>query len=435
VRLCVVGTGYVGLVSGTCFAEWGHDVTCVDNDETKILLLQKGNTPIYEPGLEDLVKRNSGAGRLAFSSSLSEGMDSAEAVFIAVGTPSRRGDKQADLAFIFEAAEEIAELIQDYTVVITKSTVPVGTGSKLEAFFAKRLSKGSFDVVSNPEFLREGSAIENSMQPDRIVVGTTSEKAREVLRAIYRPLLLNGISMVLTTRESSELIKYASNAFLATKISFINEIADLCEAVGADVRDVALGMGMDKRIGPKFLLAGPGYGGSCLPKDAAALLRTAEENDVELQIIRSTVKVNDERKIAMTQRVVNACGGSVKDKRIAILGLTFKPNTDDIRESPALEIIPQLQKVGARIAAYDPAGMGPAAKELADVDFCSDAYRAVGGADATVVVTEWNEFRELDLERVVEAMRGNVIVDLRNVYDSVADGLSNCSYFGIGKSD
>lgn len=435
-KLCVVGTGYVGLVSGACFSEFGHYVTCVDKDAEKIKQLRCGKIPIYEPGLDDLVARNAKAGRLAFSTDLREGMKNCDAVFIAVGTPSRRGDGHADLTYVFAAIEEIGDLIDNYVVVVTKSTVPVGTGKKIEEHLLKKLDPSKFDVASNPEFLREGSAIDDFMRPDRVVVGSENEKCRDVLRTIYRPLNLNRTPMVLTSRESAEIIKYASNAFLATKISFINEIADLCEAVGGDVQDVARGMGMDGRIGPKFLHPGPGYGGSCFPKDTLALLRTGEEHGVDLQIVKATVKVNDERKVAMAHRVVKACGGSVDGKRIAILGLTFKPNTDDVRESPALVIIPELQKQGAKIAAYDPEGMDEAAKELTDVEFCSDAYAAITGADAMVIVTEWNEFRALDINRVHESMNAVLVVDLRNVFKiEPLQFPSKFLYKGIGVKD
>ena len=432
-KICIIGTGYVGLVTGACLAEVGHLVTCVDTDKSKIARLEMGEVPIYEPGIEDLVRQNQRASRISFSTDLAQGMDGCDAAFIAVGTPSREGDKHADVSRVFDVAESIADLITKYTVVVTKSTVPVGTGAQLEAYLSERLDPSLFDVASNPEFLREGSAIKDFMQPDRIVIGAESERARQLLRTIYMPLLNDNIPLMMTSRASAELIKYASNAFLATKVGFINEIADLCEVVGADVLDVAQGMGLDSRIGPKFLQSGPGYGGSCFPKDTLALLGTADEHNIDLRIVRSTIEANENRKIAMADRVVRACGGDVAEKRIAILGLTFKPNTDDIRESPSLVLIKELQKRGAILAAYDPQGMVAAANVLQGVEFCEDVYKAIEKADAMVVVTEWSEFGEMDLARTKELLRNPVIIDLRNVFANSISPEMEISYFGIGR--
>ncbi len=432
-RVSVVGTGYVGLVSGACFSEFGHHVTCIDTDADKIETLRRGEVPIYEPGLEDLIERNSTAGRLDFTTRMADSVAASDAVFIAVGTPSRRGDGHADLSYVFAAAEELADLLYGYTVVVTKSTVPVGTGRRIEEILRKRAPDKAWDVASNPEFLREGAAIEDFMRPNRVVVGVESEEARAVLRELYRPLFLNETPIVFTSRESAELIKYAANAFLATKISFINEIADLCEKVGADVQDVARGIGLDGRIGAKFLHAGPGYGGSCFPKDTLALLRTAEEAGAPLRIVSATVAVNDARKKAMAERIVAACGGSVEGKSIAVLGLTFKPNTDDMRAAPSLDIIPALQQAGATIRAHDPAGMEEAAKHFDNVTFCDDAYAAMEGADALVLLTEWNQFRALDFARARELMKTPLLVDLRNVYSRGESQAEGFTYVGIGR--
>ncbi|RME61732.1 MAG: UDP-glucose/GDP-mannose dehydrogenase family protein [Alphaproteobacteria bacterium] len=432
-RVTMVGTGYVGLVSGACFSEFGHDVTCIDKDQAKIARLQAGDMPIYEPGLADLVGRNVKAGRLHFGTDLAAAVPAADAVFIAVGTPSRRGDGHADLSYVYAAAEEIADNLRDYTVVVTKSTVPVGTGEQVDKRMRARAPKADFDVASNPEFLREGAAIEDFMHPDRVVVGAESARARDAMRELYRPLFLRETPVIFTRRVTAELIKYASNAFLATKISFINEIADLCEKTGGNVQEVAKGIGLDKRIGSKFLHAGPGYGGSCFPKDTLALVRTAEELGVPLRIVSTVIGVNNARKRTMARRVVAACGGDVEGKAIAVLGLTFKPNTDDMRESPALDVIPALQRAGARVRAFDPQGMNEAAKELRDVAFCTDAYAAVENADALVILTEWNEFRALDLARVKALLKQPVFVDLRNIYrpaDMVAAGFQ---YTSIGR--
>ncbi len=432
-RVTVVGTGYVGLVSGACFSEFGHEVICVDKDAGKIDRLKAGGIPIFEPGLEDLVARNVESGRLTFTTDLASAVPSADAVFIAVGTPSRRGDGHADLSFVYAAAAEIGASLKDYTVVVTKSTVPVGTTREIERRIREANPGAEFDVASNPEFLREGAAIEDFMRPNRVVVGTESERAKPIMTALYRPLFLNETPVLFTKPETSELIKYASNAFLATKIGFINEMADLCEKVGADVQDVAKGMGLDKRIGSKFLNAGPGYGGSCFPKDTLALLRTGELNGVPLKIVEATVHANDSRKISMAEKVVAACGGSVAGKTIALLGLTFKPNTDDMRDSPSLVIVPELQKAGATIQAYDPEGMDESKKFLADINYAADAYAALKGADAVVIVTEWNQFRALDLKRAKALMRQSVMVDLRNVYGRAEAQEFGFSYIGVGK--
>jgi len=431
-RICIIGTGYVGLVTGACLAEVGHLVTCVDTDKSKIARLEMGEVPIYEPGIEDLVRQNQRASRISFSTDLAQGIDGSDAAFIAVGTPSREGDKHADVSRVFDVAESIADLITKYTVVVTKSTVPVGTGAQLEAYLSERLDPSLFDVASNPEFLREGSAIKDFMQPERIVIGSESERARQLLRTIYKPLLKDNVPLMMTSRASAELIKYASNAFLATKISFINEIADLCEVVGADVLEVARGMGLDSRIGPKFLQPGPGYGGSCFPKDTLALLGTADEHKIDLRIVRSTIEANENRKIAMADRVVSACDGDVDGKRIAILGLTFKPNTDDIRESPALTIIPKLISEGAEIRAFDPAGMDEAKKLMPDVTYCDSASETVKDADALVIITDWDEFHSLNLNEVGQLMKGRRLIDLRNLYrDRIAEA-DQFEYFGVG---
>ncbi|GAB4575139.1 MAG: UDP-glucose/GDP-mannose dehydrogenase family protein [Rhodothalassiaceae bacterium] len=432
-RVTVVGTGYVGLVSGACFSEFGHHVTCVDVDEGKIAALRNGRIPIFEPGLEDLVARNVEAGRLDFTTRLADSVAGSDAVFIAVGTPTRRGDGHADLRYVFAAAEQIADLIEDYTVIVTKSTVPVGTASEIVKIFKERAGDKDWDIASNPEFLREGAAIEDFMHPDRVVVGTTSERARAVMRELYRPLFLNETPIMFTDRETSELIKYAANAFLATKISFINEIADLCERTGALVQDVAKGIGLDNRIGRKFLNAGPGYGGSCFPKDTLALLKTAEQHGVPLRIVSATVEANDRRKKAMADRIVAACNGSVEGKRIAILGLTFKPNTDDMRDAPSLDIVPALLAAGAEVAAYDPEGMEEAKKLLPSILYCRDAYEAMKGASAVVIVTEWNQFRALDFERMAGLVAERVLVDLRNIYGRGEPEAAGFRYSGIGR--
>jgi UDPglucose 6-dehydrogenase len=432
-RIAMIGTGYVGLVSGACFSEFGLDVVCVDKDEAKIGRLLQGEIPIYEPGLEQLVESNRKAGRLSFTTELEPAVAKADAVFIAVGTPSRRGDGHADLSYVFAAAKEIARAIEHYTVVVTKSTVPVGTGREVARIIRETRPDAEFDVASNPEFLREGSAINDFMRPDRVVIGTLSERARELMRALYRPLFLIETPMLFTSVETSELIKYAANTFLATKITFINEIADLCEKVGADVHDVARGIGLDGRIGRKFLHPGPGYGGSCFPKDTLALVRTAQEADAPLRIVEAVVDINNQRKKRMAGKIIDALGGSVVGKTVAVLGLTFKPNTDDMRESPSLEIVPALQKAGATVRAFDPEGMDEARKLLDDVVWCDTAYECMGGADALAIVTEWNEFRALDLARVKRLMRQPVLVDLRNIYEAEAVTGAGFSYVCIGR--
>jgi len=432
-NIAMIGTGYVGLVTGACFSEFGVTVTCVDKDEAKIARLMRGEMPIFEPGLDTLVANNVKAGRLRFTTDLKAAVKDAKAVFIAVGTPSRRGDGHADLSYVFAAAEEIGRAIDGYTVVVTKSTVPVGTGRQVAERIRKVRPDADFDVVSNPEFLREGAAINDFMRPDRVVIGAESERAREVMKSLYRPLYLIETPIVFTSIETSELIKYAANTFLAAKITFINEIADLCEKVGADVHDVARGIGLDGRIGRKFLHPGPGYGGSCFPKDTLALVRTAQEAGAPLKIIETVVAVNDARKKAMAAKIVAACGGSVKGKTIGVLGLTFKPNTDDMRDAASLEILPALQAAGARVQAFDPEGMHEARQMLRDVVMCDDAYAAMKDADALVVLTEWNEFRALDLERAKKLLRRPVVVDLRNIYapnEMVAAGFE---YTGIGR--
>ena len=421
-RVAMIGTGYVGLVSGACFADFGHDVTCVDKDVAKIAALTRGEVPIYEPGLNDLVAANTRAGRLKFTNDLPAAVKAADAVFIAVGTPSRRGDGHADLSFVYDAAREIAAALDGFTVMITKSTVPVGTGDEVERIIREARSDAEFAVVSNPEFLREGAAIQDFKHPDRIVVGSDDARARDVMTELYRPLYLNRSPILFTDRRTAELIKYAANAFLATKITFINEIADLAEKVGADVQEVARGIGLDNRIGSKFLHAGPGFGGSCFPKDTVALLKTGQDHDAPLRIIEAVVAVNDTRKRAMARKVAAALGGELRGKTVAVLGLTFKPNTDDMRESPSIPLITALQDMGAKVRAYDPTGMEQAKPLVANVAFCKDAYDCAEGASALVIVTEWEQFRALDFARLKTVMERPVLVDLRNIYrpDEVA---------------
>jgi UDPglucose 6-dehydrogenase len=432
-RIAMIGTGYVGLVSGTCFADFGHHVTCVDKDADKIEGLLAGRMPIWEPGLEQLVKSNVQRGRLAFTTDLGAAVKDAEAVFIAVGTPSRRGDGHADLTYVFAAVEELAGLLEKPVVVVTKSTVPVGTGDKIAALLKEKGAPEGVSVASNPEFLREGAAIADFKHPDRILVGAEDERAREALAEIYRPLFLNRAPMLFTSRRTAELTKYAANAFLATKISFINEMADLCEAVGADVQDLARGIGLDNRIGPKFLHAGPGYGGSCFPKDTLALLRTAEEQGIQQRIVSTVVAVNDSRKAAMADRVREELGGSVEGKRIGVLGLTFKPNTDDMRDAPSIPLVEKLVEGGATVVAFDPVGREQAEKVLPKIEYAASAEQAVDGVDALVVVTEWDEFRALDLNDLARRMRGKVLVDLRNIYDRAEAVEAGLSYRGIGR--
>jgi UDPglucose 6-dehydrogenase len=428
----MLGAGYVGLVSGACFADFGHQVICIDKDATKIAALNRGEIPIFEPGLADLVKANMQQGRLEFAGETSR-IGEAEAVFIAVGTPSRRGDGHADLSFVYEAVREIAPLLASTAVVVTKSTVPVGTGDEIEHILRETRPDAEIQVVSNPEFLREGAAIRDFKLPDRIVIGTDDVRARAVMAEIYRPLYLNALPIINVSRRTAELIKYASNAFLATKITFINEIADLCEEVGADVQEVARGMGLDNRIGGKFLHAGPGFGGSCFPKDTSALLKTAQDYGVALRIVEAVTAVNDQRKRAMARKVVTALGGSVRGKTVAVLGLTFKPNTDDIRDSPAIPLITALHDLGATVRGYDPAGMEQAKPQLPAVHYCESAYSAAEGADAIVIATEWEQFRALDLQRLKSVMNQPVIVDLRNIYRADEMKRANFRYFAIGR--
>jgi UDPglucose 6-dehydrogenase len=428
----MIGAGYVGLVSGACFADFGHQVICIDKDATKVEALNRGEIPIFEPGLAELVEANMRQGRLQFAADTSR-IGDAEAVFIAVGTPSRRGDGHADLSFVYAAIREIAPLLSNTAVVVTKSTVPVGTGDEIERILRELRPDAELQVVSNPEFLREGAAIQDFKHPDRIVIGTADAGARAVLAEIYRPLYLNAPPLLYVARRTAELIKYASNAFLATKITFINEIADLCEKVGADVQEVARGMGLDNRIGGKFLHAGPGFGGSCFPKDTTALLKTAQDNGVALRIVEAVAAVNDQRKRAMARKVVAALGGSVRGKTIAVLGLTFKPNTDDTRDSPAIPLITALHDLGATVRGYDPAGMEQAKPLLPAVQYSTSAYAAAEGADAVVIATEWEQFRALDLDRLKRVMAQPVIVDLRNIYRDDEMKRAQFRYFGIGR--
>tara|TARA_A100001391_G_scaffold99255_4_gene65914 strand:+ start:17457 stop:18746 length:1290 start_codon:yes stop_codon:yes gene_type:complete len=429
----MIGSGYVGLVSGACFADFGHDVTCVDKDQTKIDALKQGKIPIYEPGLDALVDNNVRAGRLTFTTELETGVAGADAVFIAVGTPSRRGDGHADLSYVYAAAEEIARNLDGFTVIVDKSTVPVGTGDEVARIIKETNPDADFAVVSNPEFLREGAAIDDFKRPDRIVIGGDDARGLEVMREIYRPLYLNKSPIVEMSRRSAELTKYAGNAFLATKISFINEIADLCEKVGGDVQDVARGIGLDNRIGSKFLHAGPGYGGSCFPKDTLALLKTSQDYGAPQRIVEAVVSVNDNRKRAMGRKIIQALDGDVRGKTVALLGLTFKPNTDDMRDSPSIAIVQTLQDAGAKVKVYDPQGEEQARMVLQNVEYCASPYEAVEGADALSIVTEWDEFRALDLRRVLTMLKQPVLVDLRNIYDrDQVEGLGY-QYVGIGR--
>jgi UDPglucose 6-dehydrogenase len=433
-RVAMIGTGYVGLVSGACFADFGHDVTCVDKDRAKIEALVRGEMPIYEPELDSLVAANVQAGRLKFATALAPAVAAADAVFIAVGTPSRRGDGHADLSFVREAAREIARALDGFTVVITKSTVPVGTGDEVERIIREARPDADCAVVSNPEFLREGAAIRDFKHPDRIVVGTLEPRAREVMTELYRPLYLNRAPVLFTDRRTAELTKYAANAFLATKITFINEIADLAEKVGADVQEVARGIGLDNRIGAKFLHAGPGYGGSCFPKDTVALIKTGQDNDAPLRVVEAVVAVNDARKRAMARKVAGALGGELRGKTVAVLGLTFKPNTDDMREAPSVPLITALQDMGAKVRAYDPQGMEQAKGMLENVVFCEDAYSCAQGAAALVIVTEWEPFRALDFGRLKTVMAQPVLVDLRNIYSPDEVARHGFVYEGVGRA-
>jgi UDPglucose 6-dehydrogenase len=432
-RITMIGSGYVGLVSGACFADFGHDVTCVDLNEQKITALKNGQIPIFEPGLEALVSENAKAGRLTFTTDLAPAVANAEVVFIGVGTPSRRGDGHADLSYVYAAAADIARAVTGFTVVVTKSTVPVGTGDEVERIIRETNPSADVVVVSNPEFLREGAAIEDFKKPDRIVVGLEDERAREVMSDVYRPLYLNKAPLMFTGRRTAELIKYAGNAFLAMKITFINEMADLCERTGANVQDVARGIGLDGRIGSKFLNAGPGYGGSCFPKDTLALVKTGQDYDAPLRLVEATVEVNDRRKRAMGRKVIAAAGGNVRGKTIGVLGLTFKPNTDDMRDAPSIAIIQALQDAGARIRAYDPEGIEMSKTVFQSVEYATDAYDVATGADVLVLVTEWNAFRSLDLARVRAAMNTPVFVDLRNVYRQKEVEAAGFTYHSVGR--
>ena len=432
-RIAMIGSGYVGLVSGACLADFGHEVTCIDSNTEKIAALQRGEIPIYEPGLEQLVKDNAAAARLFFSTDLAAAVAKSDVVFIAVGTPSRRGDGHADLSYVYAAVREIAGALQGFTVVATKSTVPLGTGDEVEHIIRELNPAADVAVVSNPEFLREGSAIGDFKKPDRIVIGLNDDRARAVMAEVYRPLYLNQAPLLFTARRSAELIKYAANAFLAMKISFINEVADLCEVAAVDIQEVARGIGLDNRIGSKFLHAGPGYGGSCFPKDSLALVKTAQDHGSPLRLVETTVAINDQRKRGMARKVLAACGGKVRGKTVAILGLTFKPNTDDMREAPSLSLIQALQDQGASIRAHDPAGMDAARGLLHDVQFCSNAYEAAKGADVLVIVTEWDAFRALDFDRLAAAMQTPILVDLRNVYRPEDVTSRGFAYFSVGR--
>jgi len=432
-RIVMVGSGYVGLVSGACFADFGHDVICVDKAAEKIDALKNGVIPIFEPGLDALVESNARSGRLSFTTKLAPAVSEADVIFIAVGTPSRRGDGHADLGYVYAAAKEIAASIKGFTVVVTKSTVPVGTGDEVERIIREANPDADVAVVSNPEFLREGAAIDDFKRPDRIVVGLSDDRAKAVMTEVYRPLFINQSPLLFTSRRTSELIKYAANGFLAMKITFINEMADLCEKVGADVQDVSRGIGLDGRIGSKFLHAGPGYGGSCFPKDTLALAKTAQDFDAPVRLIETTIAVNDSRKRAMGRKVIAAAGGDVRGKKVALFGLTFKPNTDDMRDSPAIAVVQALQDAGAIVSGYDPEGMANA-KQMMDIEFAAGPYEAAEGADVAVLVTEWNAFRALDLDRLKSIMKTPVLVDLRNVYRAQEVEAHGFAYTGVGKS-
>ncbi len=432
-RIAMVGTGYVGLVSGACFSDFGHHVTCLDKDESKIETLQAGGVPIFEPGLDQLIAANVKEKRLDFAVDPKKAMHEADVIFIAVGTPSRRGDGHADLKYVYAAAEEIAGLISGFTVIVTKSTVPVGTGDAVEEIIRKTNPNAEFAVVSNPEFLREGAAIEDFKRPDRVVIGCEHDRARDVMRELYRPLFLNETPIVFTSRRTSELIKYAANAFLATKITFINEMATLCEKVGADIQQVAKGIGLDKRIGGKFLNAGPGYGGSCFPKDTLALVKTANDAGAPVRIVETVVSVNADRKKAMARKIIDAMGGDATGMTVAVLGLAFKPNTDDMRDSPSLDIIPALLEAGAKVQAYDPESMHEAKEMMPDITYCDNAYDAISGADALAILTEWDQFRALDIDRIKASLKTPLIVDLRNIYDPKALRDQGIVYHGIGR--
>jgi UDPglucose 6-dehydrogenase len=432
-RIAMIGTGYVGLVSGACFSDFGHDVVCIDKDEEKVAALKSGEIPIHEPGLDDLVASNVRQGRLTFDNQLKPAVAGANVVFIAVGTPSRRGDGHADLSYVFAAAREIARALSKFTVIVTKSTVPVGTGDEVERLMREENPEAELAVVSNPEFLREGAAIRDFKHPDRIVIGTDDPRARKIIAEVYRPLHLNASPILYTDRRTAELTKYAANSFLATKVAFINEIADLAEKVGANVQEVARGIGLDNRIGSKFLHAGPGFGGSCFPKDTLALIKTGQDNETPLRIIETVVAVNDLRKRAMVRRVANAIGGNLRGKSIAVLGVTFKPNTDDMRDAPSIPLITALQDMGAQVRVFDPVGMPQAKKVFENVTFCDDAYECAKGAHALVIVTEWEQFRALDLAELASVMASSVIVDLRNIYSPEEVTRNGFHYCGIGR--
>ena len=434
-KIVVIGSGYVGLVSGTCFSDFGHEVVCVDKDEKKIENLKKGIIPIYEPGLDAMVLENAKSGRLTFSTDLKEHVENADAVFIAVGTPtSRRGDGYADLTYVYEVAKELAPALKKYTVIVDKSTVPVGTAKEVKRIIKETNPDADFDVASNPEFLREGAAIDDFMRPDRVVVGIENKKAEEVMREVYKPLYLIETPIVFTNLQTAELIKYAANGFLATKISFINEIANLCETIDANVVDLARGIGLDNRIGKKFLHAGPGYGGSCFPKDTLALCRIAQEHGSPIRIIETVIEVNAAQKARMVGKIRKALGGSEAGKKIAVLGLTFKPETDDMRDSAALMILPVLKEKGAEIVATDPHGIEEAKKIMPEIAYVSDAYEAMKNADCVVLMTEWNEYRSLDFEKVKKTMKGNIFIDLRNVYEPDHIRKEGFEYFGVGRN-
>ena len=432
-KIAIVGTGYVGLVTGTCFSEFGHHVTCIDKDQSKVDGLNNGVMPIFEPGLEDMVARNAKEGRLQFTSSLADGIKDAEVIFIAVGTPPRPQDGHADMKYVYAVAEEVADNLDHYAVITTKSTVPVGTSEAVQKIISDKRDDLEFDVASNPEFLREGSAIEDFMRPDRVVVGIETERAKKVMEDLYRPLNLREAPLIFTTIRSSELIKYASNAFLAIKIGFINEMADLCEELGANVQDVAKGMGRDNRIGPKFLHPGPGYGGSCFPKDTLALAKTAEDAGKPVTIVESVIKSNTERKKAMAEKIIKACGGDVSGKVIAVLGLAFKANTDDMRDSPSLDVIPALQAAGATIRAFDPEAMEEASHMMEDITYCEDSYDAADGADALVLITEWNRFRALNLAQLKDKLKSPLVIDLRNIYKPHEMKEHGFTYHSVGR--
>jgi UDPglucose 6-dehydrogenase len=432
-KIAVIGSGYVGLVSGACLSEFGHQVVCIDMDAGKIQRLKAGKIPIYEPGLEDLVERNAGAKRLSFSTDIAE-IAGAQAIFIAVGTPTRRGDGHADMTYVHSAAKQIAEQLKDYAVIVTKSTVPVGTGREVARIIRETNPKAQFDVASNPEFLREGAAINDFMRPDRVVIGTDGERAKEIMRQIYRPLFLIDTPIVFTKLETAELIKYSANGFLAMKITFINQISDLCEKVGADVHDVARGIGLDGRIGGKFLHPSPGFGGSCFPKDTRALIQTARDAGSPLSLIEATLDFNEARKTQMAERVVQALGGKPEGKTVAVLGLTFKPNTDDMREAASVTIVPALQKHGIKVRAHDPEGMDEAKKQMPDLDYRNDPYEAIDGADALVILTEWNSYRSLDLDRVKSLLKAPIFIDLRNIYRPAEMQAAGFQYSSLGRT-